>query len=111
MALARWQGRGPLLLHWKRHQHSCTLALASWNVAVTLVFALNLASAVDTTSHQKTPPGAIRLDTWQQQQNTRSLLQLGRPWVDNGGSWPPGFTDLDRALETQRIFKSVAAER
>lgn len=41
----------------------------------------------------------------------RNLLQLGRPWIDNGGTWPAGFSDLDKATETQRIFKAVVAER
>jgi hypothetical protein len=41
----------------------------------------------------------------------RSLQQIGRPWVDNGGTWPAGFSDLDKAVETQRIFRAVLAER
>jgi hypothetical protein len=41
----------------------------------------------------------------------RSLQQLGRPWIDNGGTWPAGFSDLDKAVETQRIFRAVLAER
>lgn len=41
----------------------------------------------------------------------RSLQQIGRQWIDNGGTWPAGFSDLDKAVETQRIFRAVLAER
>jgi hypothetical protein len=44
-------------------------------------------------------------------EHRRSLQQIGRPWIDNGGTWPAGFTDLDKAVETQRIFRAVLAER
>lgn len=39
----------------------------------------------------------------------RSLQQA--PPDDDIGTWPPDFTDSDRAAETQRIFRAVVAER
>lgn len=95
--------------HWKPRRY-CSQRLAIYKAIASFCSLIALITALCGSTHLKA--GSSLDDAlWHGGPKQRALLQLGQTWSDNGGSWPADFTDLDRALETQRIFRSVVAER